>query len=73
MKRCGKKHRNPLYFFKGENMKLYTYFGYRHGKLTTVVTSIMDDGEDAINCNYYIAEPRDAEKQIEEWKKEHTA
>jgi len=50
-------------------MKKYTYFGFRHGKLTTVIVSTMDAVEDAIDCNYYIDNPEDAEKQIEEWKK----
>ena len=53
-------------------MKLYTYFGYRHGELTTVILSTMDDVKDAIDCNYYVNNPQDAEKQITEWKKEHT-
>ena len=71
MRRCGRKHRNP-FFFKGETMKLYTYFGYRHGELTTVMVSTMDNVKDAIDCNYYVDAPQDAEKQITEWKKEHT-
>jgi len=49
--------------------KTYIYFGFRHGKLTTVIISTMDNEKDAIDCNYYIANPQDAEKQIEEWKK----
>ena len=71
MIRCGRYHRN-LFFFSGEIMKLYTYFGYRHGELTTVILSTMDNVEDAIACNRYVDAPQDAEKQITEWKKEHT-
>ena len=50
-------------------LKKHTYFGFRHGKLTTVVTSTMDNYEDAVDCNYHIDDPQDAQKQIEEWKK----
>ena len=53
-------------------MKIYTYFGYRHGKLTTVMHSTMDNAEDAIACNRYVDDPQEAEKQIAEWKKENT-
>ena len=59
------------FFFKGETMKINTYFGYRHGELTTIVISTMDNERDALDCNYYIANPQDAEKQIDRWKKEH--
>ena len=50
-------------------MKTNTYFGFRHGKLTTVIFSTMDNVEDAVDCNYYVDNPEGAEKQIEEWKK----
>jgi len=50
-------------------LKKYTYFGFKNGKLITVITSTMDDVEDAIDCTYYIGNIQDAEKQIEEWKK----
>ena len=52
-------------------MKIYTYLGFRHGELTTVILSTMDNVEDAIACNYFVDDPQDAEKQIAEWKKEH--
>jgi hypothetical protein len=55
-------------FIEETNMKKYTYFGFRHGKLTTVILSTMDNVEDAIDCNRYVDDPQDAEKQIEEWK-----
>ena len=48
--------------------KKFTYFGFRHGQLTTVIVSTMDTVEDAIDCNRYVDAPKDAEKQIEEWK-----
>ena len=53
-------------------MKIHTYFGFRHGKLTTVIQSILDNVEDAIDCKIYVDEPHDAKNQIEQWKKEHT-
>lgn len=49
--------------------KTYTYFGFRHGKFTTVITSTMDNVEDAIDCNRYVDNPQEVEKQIKEWKK----
>ena len=49
-------------------MKKYNYFGFRHGKLITVIVSNMSNVEDAIDCNYYVADPQDIKKQIEKWK-----
>ena len=53
-------------------MKIHTYIGFRHGKLTTVMFSIMDTHKDAIDCNYFVDDPQYAKKQIAEWKKKHT-
>ena len=50
-------------------LKLYTYFGFRGGKLVTVIQSTFEDVEDAIDCNRFVDAPVDAEKQIREWKK----
>ena len=50
-------------------LKIYDYFGFRHGKLVTIIQSTMDNVEDALDCNYYIDDPQEPEKQIEEWKK----
>ena len=51
-------------------LKIYDYFGFRHGKLVTIIQSTMDNVEDAIDSNYFIDNPQDAQKQIEEWKKQ---
>jgi len=50
--------------------KIHTYFGFKNGKLVSVLQSVNDDVKKAVNCTYYITEPREAEKQIENWKKE---
>ena len=50
---------------------IYTYFGFRHGKLVSVIQSTFDDVETAINCNYYVEEVQDVKKQIEQWKAEN--
>jgi len=51
-------------------LKTHIYFGFRHGELTTVILSTIDNVDDAIDCNYYIDKPRDAKKQVEKWLKE---
>ena len=53
-------------------MKIHTYLGFRHGELATVVQSIMATSEAAIDCNYFIDDPQESEKQIAAWKKQHT-
>jgi len=50
--------------------KIHTYFGFKKGKLVSVLQSVNDDVKEAVNCTYYIAEPQEVEKQIERWKKE---
>jgi len=50
-------------------LKLYTYFGFRGGKLVTVIQSTMDNLRDAMDCPHFVDNPQDAEKQIMEWKK----
>ena len=50
--------------------RIHTYFGFKRGKLVSVLQSVNDDVKEAVNCTYYIAEPKDVEKQIEKWKKE---
>jgi len=49
-------------------MKHHTYFGFRHGKLETIILSVRENVSAAIDCNYYVDDPQEAEKQIEEWK-----
>jgi hypothetical protein len=50
--------------------KIHTYFGFRNGKLVSVLQSLNADVKEAVNCTYYITEPQEVEKQIEKWKKE---
>ncbi len=52
--------------------KIRTYFGFKNGKLVSVLQSVNGDVKKAVDCTYYITEPQEAEKQIEKWKKEKT-
>ena len=52
-----------------KNMKTVAFFGFKNGQLATVVISKMDNYEDAVNCDYYVNNPRNAKKQIQEWIK----
>jgi len=47
--------------------KKYVYFAFKNGKLVSVITSVMDNYEDAVNCDYPVVNPRNAKKQIEDW------
>ena len=49
-------------------MKTNTFFVFKHGKLVTVVISRMNNYNDAVNCDNYVTNPKNAEKQIKEWK-----
>ena len=49
------------------------FFGFKDQKLVTVIYSLEKVDEDAIDCDYYISEPQDAEKQISDWKNKHKA
>jgi hypothetical protein len=51
--------------------KICTYFGFKNGKLVSVLQSVNGDVNKAVDCNYYITEPQEVEKQIEKWKKEN--
>jgi hypothetical protein len=53
--------------------KIHTYFGFKNGKLISVLQSVNADAKNATDCSYYIAEPQEVEKQIEKWKKEKSA
>ena len=55
---------------EAEMSKIHTYFGFKNGKLVSVLQSVNDDVKKAVNCTYYITEPQEVEKQIENWKKE---
>ncbi len=50
--------------------KICTYFGFNNGKLVSVLQSVDGDVKKALDCNYYITEPQEVNKQIEKWKKE---
>lgn len=45
-----------------------TYFGFKNRKLVTVVQTTEDCFDCAIDMDYVISNPQDAEKQIAEWK-----
>lgn len=49
---------------------MHVSFGFKDGKLVTVILSKNKDRESAIDCDYYIENPQDAEKQIEKWRRE---
>ena len=50
--------------------KIHTYFGFRNGKLVSVLQSVNDDAKNAIDCTYYITEPQEVEKNREMEKRE---
>jgi hypothetical protein len=50
--------------------KIRTYFGFKDGKLVSVLQSVNNDVTKAIDCTYFISEPHDADNQIAKWKKE---
>jgi hypothetical protein len=52
--------------------KICTYFGFKNGKLVSVLQSVNDEVKKALDCNYYITEPQEVEKQIVKWKKENS-
>lgn len=49
-------------------MKLTTFFGFRNGKLITVVESTVPDFRDAVDVDYVVTDPQDVQKQITYWK-----
>jgi len=49
-------------------LKTNTFFCFKNRKLVAVVTTTMDEFEDAVGCDYFVKNPEGAEKQIEEWK-----
>ena len=52
--------------------KIRTYFGFKNGKLVSVLQSVNGDVKEAVDCTYYITEPQEVEKQIEKWKKDNS-
>ena len=51
--------------------KIFTYFGFKNGKLVSVLQSVNADVKEATDWNYCVREPQEVEKQIENWKKEN--
>ena len=49
--------------------KINTYFGFKNGKLVSVLQSVNGDVKEAVNCTYYISKPQEVKKQIQNWKK----
>ena len=49
--------------------RIYTYFGFKNGKLVSVLQSVDNDVKKAVNCTYYITEPQEGKRQIEDWKR----
>ena len=46
-----------------------TFFVFRNGKLVTVLTTTMDNYNDAVDCDRVVMNPKNAKKQVEEWLK----
>ncbi len=51
--------------------KMHTFFGFKDGKLVSVLHTLDNDVIEAVDCNYFISEPRNVDKQIEQWKKDN--
>lgn len=51
--------------------KIFTYLGFKNGKLVSVLQSVNADVKEATDWNYCVSEPQEVEKQIEKWKKEN--
>ena len=54
-------------------MRTNTFLGFRNGKLVSVVTTTMDNYNDAVDCDRYVKNPENAEKQIKELKRVEVA
>ncbi len=54
------------------NMRTNTFLVFRNGKLITALTTTMDNYNDAVECDRYVKNPKNAEKQVEEWLKPKT-
>ena len=48
------------------------HFGFKNGKLVSVLHSVNGNVKKAVDCNYYITEPQEVEKQIEKWKQDNS-
>ncbi len=47
---------------------MHVHFGFKNQKLVTVIYTLERDRESGIDCDYYVDDPEEAEKQIAEWK-----
>ena len=65
-------HSRLEYMGKTGMSKIRTYFGFKNGKLVSVLHSVNGDVKKAVDCNYYITEPQEVEKQIEKWKQDNS-
>jgi hypothetical protein len=52
--------------------KIRTYFGFKEGKLVSVLQSLNGDLKKAVDCTYFITEPQEVDIQIEKWKEENS-
>ena len=50
--------------------RIHTYFGFKDGKLVSVLQTVNDDVKEAVDCTYYITDPKEVEKQIKKWKRQ---
>ena len=50
---------------------MHVYLGFKDQKLVTVVYSVLDEIESAIDMDSYVADPQEAEMQFARWKQEH--
>ena len=50
---------------------MHVFLGFKDRKLVTVIYSLKDEAENAIDMDSYIADPQEAEKQVSQWKQEH--
>ena len=49
--------------------KITTYFGFKNEKLVSVLQTVKGDVKEAVNCTYFISNPQEVKKQIQNWKK----
>ena len=49
--------------------KINTYFGFKNGKLVSVLQSVNGDVKEAVNCTYFISNPKEVKRQMQNWKK----
>jgi len=50
---------------------MHVFLGFRNKKLETVIYSLVEDVENAIDMDSYVADPQEADQQFARWKAEH--